>query len=441
MKKVILLLTALAWAGVQSGIAQADDPPPLGYPPVTLHALFVEEHRNQAFDIAIVYGRWLIRNHPIEMEGLPAYRGEANFRRMIDIYNHFAGQSTDPSVREAYLDSSLTLYNRVFELYEGRDDFDKYRWLFNRGRFFQTNAASISNGMQLAFDDYWAMFLLDPERTTTTANGYYVQISVQNFARRGQRDEALKMMEMAEPFANANLLQLFEDTRNDLFRDPEERIVWFLQRLEADPGNLALKTELFDLYTRTGNRQKANEMARRLYDANPTFENVDRMASIAQSDARYEEANRFLNEAIGKTDNVARKKEKHLQIADNHLAMRQFEQARASARRALQLNANHGPAFLKIADIYAATVRECAGREMTRQDKVVYWLVLDYLDRARQADASTTNQVQRLYATYEAVTPTPEEKFYQGWETGRKIKVDGNLRGCYAWINEETTIR
>ena len=443
MKKLILLLIILCWAGTQTIVAQdyGDDPPPLGYPPMTLHALFVEEHRNQAYDIAIVYGRWLIRNHPIEMEGLPSYRGHANIRRMIDIYNHFAEQSSDPSIREAYLDSSKTLFNKVFEIYEGRDDFDEYRWLFNRGRFFQTYSSSIRNGMQLAYDDYWAMFLLDPERTTTTANGYYIQITLPHMARRGQRDEALKMMEKAEPYANAQLLQLFEETRDSLFRDPQERMAWFEERLEADPGNLELKSELYDLYNTTGNSDKAIDMARRLYEADPSFENTVRMAEIAQSDARYAEANRFFTEAIGKTDNTVSKKEKHIQISRNHVAMRQFQEARTSARRALQLNSNFAPAFMQIADIYAETVRECAGREMSRQDKVVYWLVLDYLDRAQQADASTRNQVQRLYATYEAVTPTPEEKFYQGWETGRKIKVDGNLRSCYAWINEETTIR
>ncbi|MDX1586308.1 MAG: hypothetical protein R3222_06180, partial [Balneolaceae bacterium] len=82
-----------------------------------------------------------------------------------------------------------------------------------------------------------------------------------------------------------------------------------------------------------------------------------------------------------------------------------------------------------------------SGRKMTRDDKVVYWLVLDYLDKARRVDSQVSNTVQRQYQSYQPVTPTTEEKFFKGWEKGDKIAVDGSLNSCYSWVGETTTVR
>lgn len=440
MKSFILALIVFGWVGSATVEAQNSEPP-FGYPPLTVFSLFQEEHRNKAYDMAIVYGRYLIENHPTELEGHPRYRGDNNFRRMIDIYNHYADESSDPSIREAYLDSSIQLYNRVFEIFSDKSDFDEYRWVFQRGRFFQTYANNIDNGMQLAYDDYTRMFELDPKRTTETANGYYVQITLQHIVRQGHRDQALEMMETAEPYANPELLGVFSDTRSDLFRNPEERIGWLEDQLAADPDNFELIEELFELYLDQNMRGKAQEFGKKLYDNDANYTNIMRMANLAQREGNYREANRYLNESLAKTSDRTKLKENHLQISDNLLSLRELEAARAAARRAIQIDPNWGEPYLKIANIYAQAVRSCSGRDLDRQDKVVYWLVLDYLDKARQVDASTSNQVRRSYSGYEAAMPTPEEKFYSNWTTGSKIKVDGSLRSCYAWINEETTVR
>ena len=78
---------------------------------------------------------------------------------------------------------------------------------------------------------------------------------------------------------------------------------------------------------------------------------------------------------------------------------------------------------------------------MEREDKVVYWLVLDLLDKAKQVDSEVSSLVKNLYKSYLPVTPTAEEKFFKAWKAGTEIKVDKSLRSCYDWINETTTIR
>lgn len=100
-------------------------------------------------------------------------------------------------------------------------------------------------------------------------------------------------------------------------------------------------------------------------------------------------------------------------------------------------------AYIKMATIYGQAVSNCTEeRKLEAKDRVVYWVVVDYLKRAKQVDPSVTNTVNNQLSTYEAVTPSTEDKFFTlGYEDGQKVKVDGNLMSCYSWINETTTVR
>ncbi len=100
-----------------------------------------------------------------------------------------------------------------------------------------------------------------------------------------------------------------------------------------------------------------------------------------------------------------------------------------------------GEPKITIARIYVEAVSRCAGGDMGRRDKAVYWLVLDYLDEAKERNSGVASTADRLYRTYEPVTPTAEEKFYQNWNTGESLEINGSLRDCYSWIAEETTVR
>lgn len=413
---------------------------PFGYSPLQVQSLFNEEFRNQQYDMALLYGRWLIDAHPKEMEEHPGrYPGERNFRRMIDIYMHYADENSDPAVKEAYLDSTIQMYDRVIALFT-EEEIDLYRWIFNRGRHFQDNADHIPNGFQRAIEDYETMFQMDTERATQAGNGYYVQLLVHHYSRLNDRDQVFAIMNRAEPYANERTLEFFAQTRNDLITDPAERIALLLEDYDEIPDDMELIEELFELYQALGDTDMISELSIRLYELDPSLENIMRLVDEAENNANFERANRFLAEAHALQEGSARARTSH-RIAENHLNLRNLQEARRFARRAAQEDTGWGEPLITIATIYGQAVSRCAGAEMTRVDRVVYWLVLDYLDRALARNSGVQNAVNRLYRTYEPVTPSAEDKFYQGWEVGASIRVDGSLKECYAWIAEDTTVR
>ncbi|TVQ68365.1 MAG: hypothetical protein EA363_11390 [Balneolaceae bacterium] len=432
-KSILILIAAL----VMTSAAGAQ---PFGYTPLQIQSLFSEDFRNEQYEQALIYGRWLIEAHPKEMEEYPGnYPAERNFRRMIDIYEYMSTQQEDPALREAYLDSSLHMFDRVFALFT-EEEIDKYRWHFNRGRFYQSNSDHIRNAFQLALKSYEEMFRLDPKRATESGGGYYVQLIVQNYARQNDRENAFAIINEAEPFADENTRDFFAQTRNDLITDPGERIELLSEDLKEDPGNIELMQELYELYQAVGDRSEARKMAESMYEVEPSIANITRLADKAENEGEYRQAIRYLSE-VHEIQQGAVKARTSLRIAENYLSLRDLQEARRFARRAASEDSNWGEPQITIAQIYAEAVSRCAGSDMTRIDKAVYWLVLDYLDRAIQRNSGVSAAVNRLYRIYEPVTPTAEEKFYQNWNTGERIRIDGSLRDCYSWIAEETTIR
>lgn len=433
----MILLMGSTGLYAQNNSTQEVPPAPWGLSSVEVLSLFGTYFTNKDWDNSLRFGRWLLIAHPKEMElpGGARYRADRNFQRMITTYDEVSKLQTDPVLREAYLDSARALYVRALEIFN-EDEIDRYRWVFDFGRFLQVNRSFENNDM-LAVEQYLKLLEKDSNRLINEANGYYIQFIVDQYVRGGMRDEAIALMAQTEPMAGPETINFFGTVRDRLFSNPEERIEYLLTLGD----DIEIIKELFDLYQRVGNREKVNELSVTLYEREPSFENTIRMADMASTDANYRQAIRFLEEALTKTDDVVKSREATLRIADNHLNMSNLQLAREYARRASRIDPAWGQPFLKIADIYAQAVSQCAGGTISREDKVVYYLVLDYLDRARSTDSSTAQAVQRQYRTYQNVLPSTEEKFFMNWNVGDRIRVNGSLKECYAWIDATTTVR
>lgn len=441
MKKLLFIILIGFLSADLAHAQEETPPPPNNMAPAAAWSIFNESFRNQMFDFALPYGRWLVNYRPKSLEGFQPnqFRGDRNFQRMITIYTHFADNANDPIVREAYVDSALVLYDRALAIFD-ENEIDHFRWRFDRARFMQINQGRIADGRKRVMEEYLALYEEDAARLTDFADGFYITYIVRELLAHERRDEAIAFMTHAEQFAPASLVSEFNEIRGTLFRSPEERLEFVRSQLASNPDNMSLKVELIELNNRVGNFEEVRRLQVEMYQANPTFENTMRMAEYAAGQAQYAEAIRFFREALDRTDDNRQKAEINLQIAENLLNQRNLQGARDHARRAQRLAPNWGNPFIVEAQVYAQAVTECSST-LDRIDKAVYWLVLDLLERAQRVDSGVAQTVQRQIATYRGVIPNPEEKFYMNWNEGDTIRIDGTLRDCYAWIAESTRVR
>lgn len=438
MKKYIIAITLLFSV---SAVAHAQSEIPYGMSELQAFSIFNENYRTGDYDMALMFGRWMLDKKPETIQGVNRFNLPRQFERMINIYAELSKRETDPSMRSAYIDTALTIYEDAFATFD-EEQIELYTWHFNRGRFLQEHQSQIRGGMDMAYEEYETAFELDPERLTQAGNGYYIQIMLNNYVSQGDRDRAMEIIEIAEPFAAAELASVIDEVRDGLFSDPEERIEFLADRLDQNPGDTAIISEMASLYERLGDRAKALEFAERIYEIEPSFENVRRLADYAKADGQNAQAIRFLSEALEKTNDEDVRKNVTLEIAELHQNEGNLQAARRFARQASQIDRNWGQPYIRIARIYASAISQCtSGRQIDRDDRTVYWLVLDYLDRARSVDSSVANTVSREYRTYEPVLPSAEDKFFRGWDVGDTVRVGANISECYAWIDETTTVR
>lgn len=440
MKK-LLVLTGIIFMSSTVLQAQSSVSPPDGLPEAAAYSIFYENYKNDNYESAIRYGRWIWEGMPETIEGYSRFNLETNLERLVTSYAELAKQQEDPSLRSAYLDTTDIIFDKVFNSIDELT-FEEYEWHFDRGRFYQENSDFIDDAMTKASEEYMSAFELKTEEFTQLADGYYTQVMVQQLVSDGKKDAALSVIEQASPYANEKLISYFDNTRDKLFDSPEERIAFLEEQMADNPEDTEIMAELRDIYVQQEMRSEAQALNEKLYELDPSYENTRALAEFAVNNANYNNAVKYLKEALGKAPNDEEKAEIALELSDTYLNLNQLQDARRYARQATQLDSDWGQPYVQIASIYARAVNECtSGRKMTRDDKVVYWLVLDYLDRARQVDSQMANTVKRQYQSYEPVTPTTEDKFFKGWETGDEMSVDSSIDSCYGWISETTTVR
>lgn len=438
MKKLILVI-AIVFTASSQAFSQSE--PPYGMSEIQAYSIFYENYRTGNYEMAKQYGKWMLDNKPAEIEGYARFSLPRQFERMITVYTELSKQEQDPSLSAAMLDTAATIYDEAFETFS-EDEIDYFEWTLDRGRFYQEYQEQLDDGLAKAYENYRTAYEMDPERFAELADGYFVQVLLSNYASKDMKDEALAMIDTVEQYAGESLQQVIDETRDQLFDDPEERVGFLEGRLEQNPGDTEIMNELIDLYDETGQREEAIEMAENLLEEEQTFENAERLAEFAQADGQNQEAIEYFEQALELTDDPDQQKEVMVEIAEILQNEGNLQRARRYARQAINIDNSWGEPYIRIAQIYASAISQCTqGRQIEREDRTVYWLVLDYLDRARSVDPSSANTVNRLYNTYEPVLPSAEDKFFRGWETGDDFRIGSNIGECYSWIGETTTVR
>lgn len=422
-------------------MAQAQSEPPYGMSEIAAYSIFYDNFTQGDYDMALQFGRWMLEKKPRTIEGFGRFNLPTQYNRMRRIYTEKADMQSDPSLKEAYLDSALIVFKDALETFSD-DEIDRFQWKFNKGQFYQRHSSNIDGGMDRALEIYEELFEENPGRITEASDGYYARLLLSNYVSSGDRQRALIMIDIIEPIGGPDVQEAISEARNEIFSDPEERIEFLEEQLADSPNNEDLLNELASIYEDQGMREKAINTAERLYNVNPTFANTRKLADYAKADAQYEVANRYLKEALEKAPDNTTRRNITLEIAETYQNMNNFQSARQFARQATTLDPNWGQPFLRIASIYASTISRCTrDRTMDRDDRRVYWLVMDYLDKAREADPSVAGTVRSQYQTYEPVAPSTQDKFFRGWETGDELRIDGSQHECYSWINETTRVR
>lgn len=419
-----LLLAVLLLGPLQSALAQAQPEEPSEQEIAMHYSLYYEDFKNANYQGALPNLKWILENAP----AFPR-NDDRNFKRAIDAYEALA--ETEPS----YLDSALVLFDEVVpSLKEAGVEVNEQGWLVNKGRFIQTYSDHFDNAQDRVAEAYRQAYELDPEGL----GAYYITYLISDVNSRGDKEATLEFMNEVEQTHgdDAEVSEYISKVRDSLFKTPEERIAFLEQQLERNPDDVDLVGELFDLYVRTGDRQKASELSERLLAAKPTARSYEMIARMKLEDGDAAEALDLYERALEMAESDERKRDIYFNMGIAQQQMGRLSNARTQFRRALDIDPNFGQAYLAIGDLYVTQVGNCGSFE--REDRAVYWLAVDYYERAANRDSSVANQARQKIRSYSGSFPSMEDIFFKGWEVGSRYNVN---YGCYSWIGETTTVR
>lgn len=443
MKQLITLLGILFVSSpLIHAQANCNEEPPSGLSPLAAYSIFYENYRSGDYEFALNYGRWMACAKPEKLEGNPRFSLLTQYERLVTIYEEIGRSKEDPTKKTAYIDTASALLNEAIELF-GDDPKAKFDLIFTRGRFYQQNYNNIDDGLQKAYTDYEQLFQLNPERAVSMGDGYYLRQALNNIIEQGRTEDAQAFIDNVKPHAKGDALEFIEEKQQEILGSPEEQIAYFSPLVEKEPDNIEAWKALESAYESLDNREKLQEVKLKINELEPTYESALDLAEFARSNANYSTAVKYYKQALDRASDDAQKKDLYLRLADMNINLEQLSTAKSYVQDALAIDPNDGRAYIKMATIYGTAVTQCTeGRKLEAQDKVVYWLVIDYLNKAKNIDPSVANIVNQQLSTYEAVAPNSEDKFFTlSLENGQKVTVDGSLNSCYSWINETTTVR
>jgi predicted negative regulator of RcsB-dependent stress response len=419
--------------------------PPGGMAQKSAYYLFYSDYENGDYADALHFGRWILINTPKKIKNYPAFDLATNLDRFVTIYNTYADSASNLDHKKAYIDTVNQVYKKAFKTLD-KNKFNPYQWHLNWGRFYHKYSDFVDSAKAKTTAQYLAAYKLHPD-SISAGDAYYLKVLLQNLVKKGtpqSKKQARAIIKKERKYADSDLNDYLDNVQKGLFENPKQRIAYLEKKVSNNPKDEKDLKTLRRLYRQQNNSEKVQQINQKLYKLDPSYDNATSLANAAISNDNYTKAITYLKKAGSKTDDSSKLKVINLNLARSYLHEGQLKTARNYARKSRHEDSKWARPYIIIADIYAHQVKKCtANRNLTKDDKAVYWLVVDNLNKAKRlaTDSAVKSTINDQLQTYRQYTPTKDDIFFKGWKKGQTIKINSSLDPCYSWIDETTKVQ
>ncbi len=210
----------------------------------------------------------------------------------------------------------------------------------------------------------------------------------------------------------------------------------FTPRFEADPDNAELATKVVKMLANTEGCQNNDlflKAVTSMHKNEPSASSAYYLYRLHSAQDDMEKAIAYLEEAVNTEGLDNNTKADYLfELATVCLKNGNNAKASSSAQKAAELNDSYqGKAYYIIGTIWGSVA--CGGNEIEK--RAHYWVAVDYLNKAKAADASLASDCNSLIASYSRYFPQKAEAFMYDVVDGNSYTV--NCGGMHA----TTTVR
>ncbi|HOE04747.1 MAG TPA: tetratricopeptide repeat protein [Bacteroidales bacterium] len=399
---------------------------------------YTEFFKQENYKDAYPAWKWCYTNCPASTKNLYIH-GPTILDYMIE-------KAADKVEKEKYIDSLLMIYDQRIQYYgeEGRvkgrkaNDILKYRpdSAMQAYKLYVESIGMVGNKSESSVLGYFTnvtiLLFKNGSLPKETVVENYATVSGIIEAQIAETEDSAKREKIRE--LGVKVEEMFV---NSGAADCDAIVSIFTPKFEANPNDIELQKKIAKLMEKTRNQDCLTtdlyaKVSEALYNEEKTPEAAHKIAKVYFLKNNYEKAEFYYLEAAKLQSDESLKADLYYELASLYLNLKQYSKARDYARRALGVNANYGKAYLVIAKAYAAGGGGCGENEI---DKVaIYWVVVDQLIKAKNADATVADDANDLIRKYTSYFPTREKLFWYNVTEGQSYTV-----GC--WVSETTTVR
>ena len=210
----------------------------------------------------------------------------------------------------------------------------------------------------------------------------------------------------------------------------ENLIALFGPRVEADPENLDMAKNVVRMMSMTEGCTDNDlflKSVTTMYVKEPSATSAYYLYKLYSGRGDYDNAVKYIEEAINSEDSDAVTDASYLyELAAYSVKNGKSAKAYASAQKALELDPSlAGKAYMLMGTIWGSQV--CPGNDIEKRAQ--YWVAVDFMQKAKNADESLTEDANNYIRQYSAYYPQTAEAFMYDFTDGQSYTVScGGMR-------------
>ncbi len=432
MKSLLLSLFAIVVAG--SAVAQSTEDgwnwPEDKASAEERYVLYKDALRQDNYKVAAKPLRWLMKNVPdlhnsLYIDGAKIYEGladqESDKVRTLELQDSALLMY---DLRIKYFNDEANVLNRkAYTAYKYfKDNYSKYGELFDiYKRTFELNGNDVASYLLVPYMDVVRRYKKthDDEFTDVMVLEYYDQINsiIDHLEANGKK-------ELRVDTYRENIDKILTATVT-IDCDFVEQKMW--PKLEADPTDLKQANKILSLMY-AGECTDSDvflETVKIIHENEPNYGLAYVMGIQYIKREMYEEAEKYLLEAIELTEDNSKKAKVYMQLGDINNMKGAKSKARNYYFNAVNTDPTARTAYKKIGDMYANSFEICKSGENIVKDRAVFIAAYEMYRRA-----GDTSAMARMRTAF----PSTEEAFTYNLDKGSAVQV-----GC--WINETVKLQ
>ncbi len=210
----------------------------------------------------------------------------------------------------------------------------------------------------------------------------------------------------------------------------ESLVELFTPRFEAAPDDLQLAKNIVNMLSKTEEGSDTDLFLSAVNTMNrlePSYQSAYYLFKLYSSRGNDDEAIKCMEEAIAYPESDdATDASYHYELATYCYKTGHPVKAYSSAQKAAELDSSFaGKAYMLIGTIWGSQV--CRGNEI--ESRAPYWVAVDYMNKAKNADESLTAEANNMIAQYSRYYPQKAEAFMYDLLDGQSYTVNcGGMR-------------